>query len=452
VVEIGVLKVSLAAPTALALARALIVAGLAVAVALWLSGWLAAQRGRRQTLAWTLLLAPFFTPPLLISYAFAQFALALIAAPLGHEALYLGVLTLKLAPVAVIIRLLAPPPLSAEGWHAYRLLGVASWRERVLFRLQGEGRSLGLAAGLVFLLAFADFELASLWSVKTWTVSIFDAQIGGLTLTETLRLAATPLLVQIAVLALLARAARGSCGQPGTPFARPFSARRGPWIYLGSAAALLTVLPLALISAQAGAGFRVLAKNFVLGPEIGASVLFALSAAVGASALARWARGRTRPLLLAPPGLLGALVVSLLLLALFQMPLLRAAYDTPLPLALALSVLLLPLALLLGALWTPPTPARHLARQIGSRRLLWELEVRPQAVAFGLLFCTAYFDFTASSILAPTGLTPVFVRLHNLAHYGQTAVLSAMLLAAFAVPVLGVVLAGAAAQWLASRK
>ena len=54
--------------------------------------------------------------------------------------------------------------------------------------------------------------------------------------------------------------------------------------------------------------------------------------------------------------------------------------------------------------------------------------------AFALLFCWAYFDFTASSILAPIGLTAVFVRLHNLAHYGQTAVLSAMMLAAFATP------------------
>ncbi len=442
---------SLAAPTALALVRALLIAALAVAVAAGLSGWLAAQRGRARSLAWTLLLAPFFTPPLLISYAFAKFALALVVAPWSHEALYVGVLVLKLVPVAVIVRLLVPPPLAAEAWHAYRLLGVASWRERALFRLRGEGRSLWLAAGLVFLLAFADFELASLWSVKTWTVAIFDAQIGGLALPATLRLAATPLVVQLTVLALLARAARGSRGHPGAPFARPASAGRGPWIYLATVAALLSALPLAIISTQAVAGFRVLAQNFVLGPEIGASVLCAASATIVASALARLASGRAA-LLLGPPGLLGALVVSLLLLALFQLPLLRRAYDTPLPLILALGVLLLPLALLLGALAAPPTPARHLARQVGSRRLQWELETRPRAIALGLLFCAAYFDFTAASILAPVGFTPVFVRLHNLAHYGQNAVLSAMLLAACAVPVAGVLLAGAGARFVSGRR
>ena len=60
-------------------------------------------------------------------------------------------------------------------------------------------------------------------------------------------------------------------------------------------------------------------------------------------------------------------------------------------------------------------------------------------------------DFTASSILAPVGLTPVFVRLHNLAHYGQTAVLSAMMLAAFLAPVLAVALGGVVGRWYAGR-
>ena len=136
------------------------------------------------------------------------------------------------------------------------------------------------------------------------------------------------------------------------------------------------------------------------------------------------------------PGLLGSLIVSLLVLALFQTPLLRPAYDTPLPLLLALTIILLPLALLLDALlhMRRMSPMRHIARQLGSRRLAWELDLQPRLAAFALLFCWAYFDFTASSILAPTGLTPVFVRLHNLAHYGQTAALSAMLLAAVLAP------------------
>ena len=86
-----------------------------------------------------------------------------------------------------------------------------------------------------------------------------------------------------------------------------------------------------------------------------------------------------------------------------------------------------------------------------SRRLAWELDVQPRLVAFGVLFFVGYSDFTASSILAPIRLTPAFVRLHNLAHYGQTAVLSAMLLAAVATPVLLLLLTGAAGRLYARR-
>jgi hypothetical protein len=61
------------------------------------------------------------------------------------------------------------------------------------------------------------------------------------------------------------------------------------------------------------------------------------------------------------------------------------------------------------------------------------------------LFLLGYFEFTAASILAPVQLTPVCVRLHNLAHYGQTAGLSALLVSAMLAPaaVLALTLGGA---------
>jgi hypothetical protein len=441
--------VSIGAQTALALVRALIIAGSAIAASGPLSTWLAGQRGRARTLAWALLLAPFFTPPLLISYAFSKFALALVFSPWSHEALYVGALTLKLIPVAVIAQVLMPSPLSAEARHSFQTLAAATWRTRAIFRLRGAGPAPWVAGGLVFLLAFADFELASLWSVRTWTVAIFDAQIGGLPLPDTLHLAAGPWIVEGLVLALVARQVRHFASALR---ATPSLNRRTPWLYLVISAALLSLLPLAIVTAQAFAGFRALSENFVLGHEIAASVLFAVGAAVSASALASLGRrDSAAKLALAASGLLGALTVSLAVLALFQLPLLRSAYDTPLPLALALTILLLPLAVLLGALQSHPTPALHVARQIGSRPLIWELHTRPRAIALGLLFCWAYYDFTASSILAPIGLTPVFVRLHNLAHYGQTAVLSAMLLAACLAPALFVILGGMVARLTAGK-
>jgi hypothetical protein len=366
----------------------------------------------------------------------------LIVSVWGHEALYVGVLALKLIPVAVVLRVLLPPPLSAESRHAFRMLAPAAWWPRTRFRLRAAGHGPWIAGGVVFLLAFADFELASLWSVKTWTMAIFDAQVGGYALAATLRLGTWPLGVQLAVLAAIAFGRRES---PAVHDETHVHSGPLPWCYLAISATLVCVVPLAIVVGQALAGVPSLMENFVLGGELGASVAFALVAAAGATAIAAFARkSSVLALLLVTPGLLGALIVSLLLLALFQAPLLRAFYDTPLPLGIALVIILLPLALLLAALWLQPTPALHIARQVGNRRLMWDLETRPRAVAAGLLFCWAYFDFTASSILAPTGFTPVFVRLHNLAHYGQTAVLSAMMLAAFATPILVLLLTGTA--------
>jgi len=467
------------AQTALALGRALLIALPAVLGSGPMSRWVASRRGRSRVLAWMLLVAPFFTPSLLVSYGMVRFAIALIVSTWGHEALYVGVLALKLFPVAVVLRVLLPPPLSAESRHAYRLVAAASRWSRAGFHLRAAGHGPWVAGGLVFLVAFADFELASLWSVKTWTMAVFDAQIGGLALGETLRLAAWPFGVQLAVLAAVvfgsrrgrdpappaswaasegrddrpqssSRAPRGKIGPPLPArwgrYALPRTVIRiVPWLYLGASAMLVTVAPLAIVAGQAAAGVPRLLENFVLGHELGASVLFALTAAAAASALAVIGRKfHGLALLLSAPGLFGALTVALIVLALFQTPVLRGAYDTPIPLALALTILLLPLALLLGALWLRPTPALHIARQIPSPRLIWELETEPRAIACGILFCWAYFDFTASSILAPTGFTPVFVRLHNLAHYGQTAVLSAMMIAAIATPVVVLLLTGTA--------
>jgi hypothetical protein len=144
------------------------------------------------------------------------------------------------------------------------------------------------------------------------------------------------------------------------------------------------------------------------------------------------------------PGLLGALVLALLVVGLFQLPGLRWLYDTPVPLVAGLVLLLAPLALLLRWLVraTEHGSALHLARMAKDRELIWELSTKRKFWVVVLLFCWGYFDLTASAILAPVGMTPVFVRLHNLMHYGQSAVLSAMVLAAFAVPVALVLVAG----------
>ena len=469
---------TLTAQTAEGAARALAIAGLALALAPSLARLLAHTHGRQRTLVWALLLAPLLTPALLVSYAYSHVALRLLTVPGATSALYCVALMLKLVPVAALILHFVPPAMSPEAVHAHALLARSRW-ERWSFRLRGAGRAPWIAGGLVLLFAFTDFELASLWSLKTWTVALFDAQAGGLALGESLRLAALPLGIEIAVLACILRAPALAGAQGGGGKAPGRIARPALLAYLGGTALLACGWPLVSVTAQAAAGCRAVAENFVLANDLAASLGFAAAATLGAWLLSRVARtprprlsdGRPRPwfggrgvrrtaadggvraTLLAAPGLLGALLLSLALLAAFQLPLLHPAYDTPLPLLLALTLLLLPFALPLRWLLdaTRRAPALHLAKLSNSSALIWQLDTRRRWLAAFLLFCSAYFDFTAGSILAPVGLTPVFVRLHNLAHYGQTAVLSAMFLAAFAAPVAVLLLTAPAARWYARR-
>jgi len=417
------------------LLRALLVASVALAVGWRMGAQLATWRGRTRVIGWCLLLAPLCTPALLVSYGYAQGALA-FAPPVFKEAAYALVLTLRLAPIAALARYFFPPRISREASFCYALAATAaSRRQRLLFGARAAGPAPLITAGALFLLAFAEFELASLWAVKTWTVSLFDAHAGGLRLGESLQLVSIPLACQLVLLACLAVAARNGVG--GEPLrlapstAHPAGALLLWWLPM---AAVTSLFPLAHTAAHAVRGLPNLLGHGVFWEDFAVSVSFAAAAAMIAwFGVGQWGRWRFAA---AVPGLLGALVVALLVLALFQQAPFRAVYDTPLPLLLALVLLLLPLAMLLRRLLATRRPgeALHLARLLRHRALLWELEAQRRAGAVVALFMWAYFDFTASSLLAPVGLTPVFVRLHNLAHYGQNAVLSAMLLTAVAIP------------------
>ena len=420
--------------------RSLAIASAAVATAGLLRDFLAVRRWR--FLAWTALLAPYLTPALFVSYAYSGFALSLIREPGWTALFYTALLWLKLTPVAALALYFVPPPLTSEALHCHRLLPACSAWRSLIFRARGAGRSPAIAFALVFLFAFGDFELASLWSVKTWTVAVFDAQAGGLSHLESLRLARVPVAIELLVLTVTIALVAKDRLLPVSPTHNPTGILR--WktgfavVYLTIAMCAVTIAPVAIVFRNALSGIASLFQNFALGGEIAASLLFASGAAC---CVFFAARRISRPLpacLLAIPGLLGALPLSLLIVSLFQFPALRPLYDTPLPLLLALTMILLPFAALLFALLRAiqPGAALHLAAMLRHRGLIWQLKTRREFWCAFLLFSWAYFDLTASAIAAPVGMTPVFVRLHNLMHYGQTAVLSAMLCAATLAPVL----------------
>lgn len=443
-------------------------------------------RSRRWLLA--LLVTPFVTPVLLVGYAYSNTALALVRHPGWKELLYVGLLTMRLVPVCVLVLAFAPAPVSPEAVFCHRLVTRTrrGWRglaSRLAFALHGPARTWAVASGLVFLLAFSETEMAALLYIQSWTVSVFDAQTGGLALGESLRFGALPFLIEAALLillmALLFRAVsaeggtwvecRGSRGKRRSGVSHAL--RGGALAYLVVAVIVVTLVPAGIVLRSVGIGLATVLRTPVLWQDIAVSIMVAATAVVLALV-------GTRPLLprdamrlsgqrfaclcaVALPGLLGTLLLGLVALALFQCPGLHVLSATPVPLLLGLCLALLPFALVLEVLRrvSEPAAALHAAELLTAaapetvrahgRRLVFELRGRAGLWLVCFLFIMAYFDLTLAAMLAPPGATCVSVRLYNLMHYGQTPVLSAMVAMALAAALATLLLAGIVWPWAA---
>lgn len=499
---------SLAAACGWSLLRSLSIALLLLPLAVGLTRLLRHSPRRQRRWIWICLLAPFFAPDLLAGYAWSNFALSLVRYPVWNELLYAVLIMMKLAPVAAVAIHFSPPaPVSAEALHCARLVVPATeGRFQTMSRMagyviRGPLRSYLPALALVFLLAFQEFELASLLGGTSWTVWLFDAQAGGLILTDSLRYALLPLAVEVSVILptiVLLLKSRNRVGESDAPHRTPrWPARTFFYLWMAAAAVLLCVIPLGIVGRDAGAGTAALLSNRLqvvgLLREIGCGVLFGGVAGVASytfaalllnSAASRracpggafgestaharedhrhnaggWRRRGAAFLavLLAVPGLAGSLILALCALALFQSHGMHVAYDTPLPLFLALTLFLYPRALLLGLLLLAARPREPLRTaellsaapgahvRSGARDLVWHLERRGHFWGAALLCYWGYLDLTSAALLAPSGMVTAPVRLYNLMHYGRSDVLSSMTLFAVALPIL--LLASGAAAW-----
>ncbi len=213
-----------------------------------------------------------------------------------------------------------------------------------------------------------------------------------------------------------------------------------------------TVAPAAFVMSETAAGLSVLIHDIDIHREIASSLAFAVVAVALAMFVARSVgslhgrAGVALSVLVCVPGLIGSLVLALLLQGAFQTESLAAMYDTPLPLVIAMTLLLLPIAIVLRIVLRSRRrdPALHLttlmrtnARPLAwSRRIRWLAAGRPALAVAIVLFSIAYFELTASAILAPVAQTPAVVRLYNFMHYGHPPALSAMVALTVAVPVV----------------
>jgi ABC-type Fe3+ transport system permease subunit len=448
------------------LLRSLIIGVLAVGVAQTLCALLADGRRPVRRAAWILLLAPYFTPVLLTGYAYANFSLSLVHHPDVNAFFYAALLWWKFTPLAAVILHFAPAPVSAEALYCRRLMSNGGALNDWWFRVRaGCARGPIAAFAVVFLCAFAEFEMASLMGVKSWTVALFDAHAGGLALSESLRRMPGPLLCEAAAVAIAVAVLGRHHVVPARRTEQRGTTNGFGWCYLVIASVFVAVIPAAMVLWGTIRGLGLLLENFVLIREIMASLLFAAGATLLAGLSVLWlgrttrnrrpgsAFGTTVLVLAVCLGLLGPLVLSLAVLAAVQLPGLVRLRDTPMPLLIALALMLLPMAFVLKRVLelTGYRTALHLATLMPAsapaRELTWRFSTSGKFWAVVLLFVWAYWDLTASAILAPIGMTPVTVRLYNLMHYGQIAALSAMTCAAFVAPVLIFLLAFGTRRW-----
>lgn len=492
------------------LARSVLVAAIGLWMAVHLQRLLAAVSDPVRRVLWVLLLAPFLSPGLVVGYGYRNYSLSLVQHPWWNEALYGAILLFQTVPVGVVLLYFAPPPpVSAAGVHCLRLMARAgeagalrvSLRDLLRILLRGPMQVWLPAGAVMFLIAFQEAEVAALMQARGWAEWLFTRQAGLVDVGTTLRyvgvLVGIQALVCVPVLKWLLRSARE--GRPSED--RPRRRAGGSWWGVLVAGCVLdVVVPGWLVLSEAVRGVPVLWEQPSFWREMLQGMLYAATAGVLAVVIARWMRREgsedrcqmsvkpvgesgvdphPRPLsrdeagagmdaaarergdaylnpesrilnpayVLLLPGLCGSMTLSLLLGILFQQPLLRLAYDTPVPLVIAQMLLLLPRTMLLFACLPGdrPTPATHAADLLGSggssarlaaRKLRWRLAGRPQFCSFVIVFFWGYLDLMTATILAPPGMEPVVKRLYNFMHFGHIAGLAAMVCATLAVPLL----------------
>lgn len=420
-------------------ARAAAVAAVATIAAPSVAPWLGRSAGR-----WAIA-ALLVAPGLMIGHVWATHAPDALVDPAARNWLYAALSIARSLPVAAVVWWLVPARESAAARHVARLGAVRRGVDR---------RRFGATAAIVFVHAFAEFEIAARLAVSAWPVAVFDAHAGGLALGESLVAVSIPASVSLvalvaAAVALGRRHARTAAVQPAP--------RVAGGLVLAAAVVANVVAPLVWLVPDAWAGFAAVARR--AGPfasELGASLGVAVVAAVAADAIAGLAVRRPAVgFALAVPGLLGALVPSLLAIAAMQ-SVDGALYDTPIAWVCVATACLVPLAfvLRLAIARDAHATAVHTARLLAAgpstrataRAIRWSLVGRARLGVLVVVALVGSYEVTAASLLAPTGMTPATVRLYNLMHYERSQALSAMLVVAVCVPLIALAVGGTIAR------
>lgn len=497
------------------LARCVIIASIAVwPVAILVARIDASVTVRSRRLRLMLAVFPFFLPELLIGFNYRLTATQLtsgtsqLMAAISTEGLYALLMLCRCMAVGVALSMLLPRRNATdESLHSWVLLRnrlpLATWWAGWLrLKIFGAWQAPLVAWSVMALVCFQEFETAALMQIDrypiSWSVWLFDAHARRMPLWDSLWMMAGPLLCELVMLGpalyvlLKTPVADGNelvCdgGSSASPSVRKsvgFSALVTPGIVL------FVLWPLIHNALPIVRGGMLMLENATLRQSL-LQILVSTGFAVGATVVSmgialqictavrdrhgagrrfnvRFQRQRTvagtipfRKILwmsLLLPGLLGSLVLSLGLLAMFQLPGLRSLYDTWLPMLLGQTLAVLPFAgavvLLLLRVSDPAalhsatllavTEEPRVRRQMATIR--WRLTTGRWLLGGLIIAHRCFWDVTVASILRPVQVEPVITRLYREMHYGRTEALMSLSILAALTP-----LAIAAAAMLLSR-
>ena len=479
------------------LARCVIVASIAAwPVARLVARIEASPTIRSRRLRLLLVVFPFFLPELLIGFNYRLTATQLtsgssaLMAAICTEALYGFLMLSRCMAVGVALSILLPRGNTTdESLHSWvllrsRIANATWWASWLRLRIFGAWQAPLVTWSVMALVAFQEFETAALMQIDrhpiSWSVWLFDAHAARLPLWDSLRMMAGPLLCELLILCptfcvLLLRPVaeidglvcdRRLHGGPSVLKSVQFSALLTPGIVL------FVVWPLFNNALPIVRGGLLILENATLRQslvQILASTGFAIGATVMSMGIAfricTAFQSSPRPIAsqifwmsLLLPGLLGSLVLSLGLLAMFQLPGLRGLYDTWLPMLLGQTLAVLPFAvavvLLLLRVSDPAalhsakliavSEESHIRRQMATIR--WRLTTGRWLLGGLIIVDRCFWDVTVASILRPVQVEHVITRLYNEMHYGRTEALMSLSILAALTP-----LAIAAAAMLLSR-
>jgi len=401
----------------------------------------------------------FFVPPVAVGYGYTTLSYQLIQYPQLHEYLYIAIMVSRLVGPAVMLLCFLPVSTSRESTHCFFLsLGTMFSFRYVKYCIHAYLWRYAFIFTLLFLFAFNEFELASMMNIEDWSVSLFDAHAQGVEVFSALKLHFLPFTVQLAVIALLIfilEPLRRSEPLPvyssDKKIYRSYSFRFISIIFIFLVCIFISFLfPGFMILKSALRGGSEIFHSLWMFKEIMNSLLFAAFATLGGFFLVALLKRvgcfkhKTTLLLIFFPLLVGILPLSLMILELFQLPLVNVLYNSPVPLIIALVLWGVPFIIILQILPAlfGNSEAVHSAELMlpfsgkAASELLWKLKFSKTAWIFFLVFTLIYFNFTAATILAPIEMTTITERFYNLMHYGESEKLSATVCITMIIPLL----------------